>query len=97
GELPRATSASWSPVRYSLLIAWTAIALATVAVAPVLRCVLSLSERRASFVSAVTHELRTPLTTFRMYAEMLSEDMVPDETARRGYLHTLRVEAERLT
>ena len=58
---------------------------------------VSLSERRAAFVSAVTHELRTPLTTFRMYAEMLSEDMVPDETARRGYLQTLRVEAERLT
>jgi signal transduction histidine kinase len=97
GDLPLATSASWSAVRYSLLVAWSAIALATVAVALVLRGVLSLSERRAAFVSAVTHELRTPLTTFRMYAEMLSEDMVPDETARRGYLHTLKVEAERLT
>ncbi len=30
----------------------------------------------------MTHELRTPLTTFRMYAEMLSEDMVPAEEDR---------------
>ena len=42
--------------------------------------VIQLSERRGEFVSAVTHELRTPLTTFRMYAEMLAEGMVPAET-----------------
>ena len=39
---------------------------------------VTLSERRGAFVSAVTHELRTPLTTFRMYAEMLADGMVPD-------------------
>lgn len=97
GDLSPSTTVGWSPVRSSLLIAWLAIALASAAVAIMLRGVLTLSERRAAFVSAVTHELRTPLTTFRMYAEMLSENMVPDESARRGYLQTLRVEAERLT
>jgi signal transduction histidine kinase len=56
-----------------------------------------LSARRASFVTAVTHELRTPLTTFQMYAEMLAEDMVPDEARRKEYLKTLRAEAVRLT
>ncbi len=32
-----------------------------------------------------------------MYAEMLSQDMVRDETQRRSYLETLQVEADRLT
>ena len=64
-------------------------------VAILLHGVLQLSERRASFVSAVTHELRTPLTTFQMYSEMLSEGMV--EPAKQGtYLQTLRSEADRL-
>ena len=62
-----------------------------------LRSVLALSERRASFVSAVTHELRSPLTTFRMYAEMLAEGMVRDEQQRDRYLTTLRQEADRLS
>src|SRR6185369_1819781 len=48
------------------------------------------------FVSAVTHELRTPLTTFKLYAEMLEEDMVPNPQTRRDYLRTLRSEADRL-
>jgi signal transduction histidine kinase len=56
---------------------------------------LALDARRAAFVSAVTHELRTPLTTFKLYAEMLEEGMVPEEK-RKEYLSTLRTEANRL-
>ena len=85
-----------SPIRLSLLAAWGCLILAALAVATLLAGVLSLSERRAAFVSAVTHELRTPLTTFRMYAEMLAEGMVPDEARRQDYLNTLRAEADRL-
>jgi signal transduction histidine kinase len=59
--------------------------------------VMTLSERRAAFVSSVTHELRTPLTTFRMYAEMLARGMVPDAARRQEYFETLQREAERLT
>jgi signal transduction histidine kinase len=70
--------------------------LGEVAVAALLQGVMSLSERRGAFVSAVTHELRTPLTTFRMYAEMLADNMVPEESRRKSYLETLRVEADRL-
>ena len=44
----------------------------------------------------MTHELRTPLTTFRMYSEMLAENMVPDKSRRQSYLNTLRSEADRL-
>ncbi|RPI80053.1 MAG: sensor histidine kinase, partial [Planctomycetaceae bacterium] len=86
-----------SSVRLSLLMAWGAMLLAAVAVAALLGGVLSLSERRASFVSAVTHELRTPLTTFRMYSEMLSDGMVSGPEQQAQYLRTLRVEADRLT
>jgi signal transduction histidine kinase len=97
GTLPSDAEGGWSPIQLSLAMAWCALLLAAIAVAVLLRGVIVLSERRADFVSAVTHELRTPLTTFRMYAEMLAEGMVPAEADRRAYLETLRVEADRLT
>ena len=87
----------WSAMRVALATAWGCLLIAATAGGVLLHGVLSLSERRGSFVSAVTHELRTPLTTFRMYSEMLANDMVPDETKRRRYLETLRVEADRLS
>ncbi len=86
-----------SPVRLSLIVAWSFALLAAGAVAALLFGAVSLSERRGAFVSAVTHELRTPLTTFRMYAEMLASGMVPSEDARQSYLNTLTSEAGRLT
>jgi signal transduction histidine kinase len=73
------------------------LGLSGLAAALLLHQVVSLSERRAAFVSAVTHELRTPLTTFRLYSEMLAEGMVSDESQRSTYLDTLRREAERLS
>ncbi len=97
GALPEVVAATLTPVRMSLVVAWSSLLLGAAAVALLLKGVMALSERRAAFVSAVTHELRTPLTTFRMYAEMLSEGMVPDEASRHRYLDTLRVEADRLT
>ena len=95
--MPDFLDPSLSPVRLSLVLAWGSLLFGAVAVALLLKGVMTLSERRGAFVSAVTHELRTPLTTFRMYAEMLSEGMVPDEANRRRYLDTLRIEADRLT
>lgn len=97
GRPPVYPATGLSPVRLSLIVTWGAMVLAAAAVATLLRGVVTLSERRADFVSAVTHELRTPLTTFRMYAEMLAEGMVLDEGRRRQYLDTLRIEADRLT
>ncbi len=79
-----------------LALAWGCVLVFAVAVALLLRSAVSLSERRGAFVSAVTHELRTPLTTFRMYSEMLAEDMVADDSARQRYLQTLNREAGRL-
>ncbi len=96
GTVIAAISPEWSPIRFTLALAWTGVFLAAVAVAILLHGTLSLSERRASFVSAVTHELRTPLTTFQMYSEMLADDMVTEPARRKSYLETLRVEAGRL-
>jgi len=93
---PQPIVATFSPMRISLLLAWACVGAAALAAAATLLSVVALSERRAAFVAAVTHELRTPLTTFRMYAEMLSEGMVPEADQRQRYLETLRVEADRL-
>ena len=87
----------WSPIRFSLLVAWACVLLAAVAVGVLLNGAVSLSERRGAFVSAVTHELRTPLTTFKMYSEMLAEGMVTDPEKRKFYLGTLCSEANRLS
>ncbi|MEW6251794.1 MAG: HAMP domain-containing sensor histidine kinase, partial [Planctomycetota bacterium] len=82
----------WVP----LAAAWACVLLAAAAVGALLVGTVSLSERRAAFVSAVTHELRTPLTTFRLYTEMLAGGLVRDETKRGQYLSTLQAEASRL-
>ena len=90
------TNPSRSGLWASLLIAWCALGLAAFATAFLIHQIMRLSERRAGFVSAVTHELRTPLTTFRMYADMLAEEMVPADK-QRHYTQTLRTQADRLS
>jgi signal transduction histidine kinase len=97
GERPHAVFAGWTPMRLTLAAAWLGALLAVLAAAGLLFGVTRLSERRAAFVSSVTHELRTPLTTFRLYSELLEQGMVREESDRTQYLHTLRMEAERLT
>lgn len=95
---PEAVMVPWrTPTRVALVLAWCGGLLAAGSLGYVLWATLALSERRRAFASAVTHELRTPLTTFRMYAEMLASDMVADPEARREYLQTLLVEADRLS
>jgi signal transduction histidine kinase len=92
----QAGSPQFSGVRIALWLAWCGLALSAVAVGSLLFGVIRLSERRASFVSAVTHELRTPLTTFKMYSEMLADDMVPPDK-RHQYASTLKTQADRLS
>ncbi len=94
---PAAPRPSWSPTRSILVAAWLAMVLAVVAVGVTLSSTMALGERRARFASAVTHELRTPLTTFRMYSEMLADDMVVDPAQRGAYLATLKNESDRLS
>lgn len=96
GQVPPAQIREVSTLRPALAVAWGCLIAAAAAIAYVLHRAVLLSERRGAFVSAVTHELRTPLTTFRLYSEMLADDMVPDPDRRRGYLQTLCDESTRL-
>ncbi len=83
-------------VMLTLGAGWVAAVLAIGAAWLLVGGLMRLSERRASFVSAVTHELRTPLTTFQLYSGMLESGVIKEE--KRGhYFQTLRREAERLS
>lgn len=97
GSLPSDGNGRVSAIEISVAVTWICVLIAAAAVAALLWGVIRLSERRATFVSAVTHELRTPLTTFHMYTEMLAEGMVSEPERRQEYLDTLRREATRLT
>ena len=79
-----------------LVIAWSGVGIAFLTTAALVIGLMRLSERRASFVSAVTHELRTPLTTFRLYSDMLEQGALKPEK-RAGYLRALSGEADRLS
>ncbi|MFO0914327.1 MAG: HAMP domain-containing sensor histidine kinase [Pirellulales bacterium] len=85
----------WSSIQIAWLLGWIALAVAAAGIFSLVWSLMSLSEKRASFVSAVTHELRTPLTTFRLYSQMLARDMVPAES-RSEYLQSLCTQADRL-
>ncbi len=92
-ESPPAAS---SRLNGPLIIGWAAVLLALITTTLLVHGVMRLSERRASFVSAVTHELRTPLTTFRLYSDMLESGAVKPEK-RGDYLRVLSREADRLS
>ncbi len=91
------TGMNWSATHSVLTVAWLGLLVSLIAVGFTMRSTLKLGERRARFASAVTHELRTPLTTFRMYSEMLADDMVQDPAQRKHYLETLKAESDRLS
>lgn len=80
----------------SLAVGWLAAMIALLTAFFLISSIMALSERRASFVSAVTHELRTPLTTFRLYSDMLNQGAVKEEK-KHIYLNVLSREADRLS
>ena len=97
GTLPVADAGSLGvPITLSLITGWSAAIIAILAASLLVFGIVRLSERRASFVSAVTHELRTPLTTFRLYSDMLESNAVKPEK-RGDYLRVLSREADRLS
>lgn len=84
-SLGLALAGSWLALLGALGFGWVA-----------LRASVAYGDKHRRFTHAVTHELRTPLTTFRMYSEMLSRGMVPEDAAPE-YLGTLERESARLT
>jgi len=54
------------------------------------------AQRKTTFVANVSHELKTPLTSIRMFAEMLAEGRVQNETKRESYLNRISTETQRL-
>lgn len=96
GSLPGERPTFSTPIAISLAVGWLAVVLAILAATVLAAMIIRLSERRASFVSAVTHELRTPLTTFRLYSEMLANRAVKPEK-QDTYLKVLSREADRLS
>ncbi|HVJ45174.1 MAG TPA: HAMP domain-containing sensor histidine kinase, partial [Luteolibacter sp.] len=95
GPAPRYHGSLGAPITFSLAAGWGASLIAIIAASLLVFGIMRLSERRASFVSAVTHELRTPLTTFRLYSDMLESNAVKPEK-RGDYLRVLSREADRL-
>jgi len=86
----------WSPLRTGLVIAWAAALLAIAAVSFGGRAVVSMSERRIRFASAVTHELRTPLTAMQLHLDLLNSGLVRDDERKAEFLATISSEAQRL-
>jgi len=86
---------AWMNVRGMLLASWSVAGAVLVVAGIGFRNLIALTERRMQFAYAVTHELRTPLTTFRLYADMLSGGLVPEES-KQEYVETLNRESVRL-
>lgn len=96
-EIPGgATAAAWRRIRGTLITTWSVAAVVLLIAGMGLRSLVALTERRSQFAYAVTHELRTPLTTFRLYSDMLSAGLVPED-AKEEYLGTLERESQRLS
>ena len=52
---------------------------------------------RQEFFSNASHELKTPITSIRGYAELLEQDLIPDEGVRKDFLHRILKETEHMT
>lgn len=88
--------AASTPIRWMLILPWTAAVVILAVVGFGLRAILALAERRTQFAYGVTHELRTPLTTLRLYTDMLAGGLVREDDQPK-YFKTLNKEAERLS
>lgn len=86
----------WRVLNWVLYASWVGALAVLVLAGWGLFSLVGVSARRMEFAYAVTHELRTPLTTFRLYTDMLSAGLVPEEK-HQEYLDTLNREAGRLS
>jgi signal transduction histidine kinase len=94
---PAPAPRAWTPLRTALVATWLLVLAAMLTLAWLARAADKLAENRGRFVTAVTHELRTPLTSFCLYSQMLADNMVQDEDAKREYARTLHAQSLRLS
>ena len=55
------------------------------------------AEQRVNFVNHVSHELKTPLTNIRMYAELLQDELPPEDDKASTRLGVILNESQRLS
>jgi signal transduction histidine kinase len=55
------------------------------------------ASQRVNFVNHVSHELKTPLTNIRMYAELMHQDMDPEQEKVKSRLDVILSESQRLS
>lgn len=89
-------AAAWQRIEGQLYLTWSITAVVLLLAGWGVHNLVALTNRRMQFAYAVTHELRTPLTTVRLYADMLTAGLVPDD-AKASYLETLNTESVRLS
>jgi len=58
---------------------------------------VSAAKARSDFMAAVSHELRTPLSSIRMFAELLEEDRIQDESVKARSLRLIISNCRRLS
>lgn len=52
---------------------------------------------RQEFFSNASHELKTPITSIRGYAELLDNDIIPDEEVRKSFVKRILKSTENMT
>lgn len=93
---PALAAQPWTASHTVLLVTWVVVAVAVLAVGLALRKSVRFGESQRRFASLVTHELRSPLTTFRLYSELLAEDLVKEKEKRAEYHRTLQKESDHM-
>lgn len=55
-----------------------------------------LSQMKSYFVSGVSHDLKTPLTSIKLFAELLEQEMLEDDSTSRKHVSIIQGECDRL-
>ena len=88
--------ARWTASHTVVAFTWAVALVAAFFAGLAFRRFIAYGEKQRGFASLVTHELRSPLTTFRLYTDLLADDLVKDEEQEATYHRTLQRESEHM-